>query len=552
MRRAKVALGDGRLDARRGRGERLDQRPLRLVRGQAGVERSRGAVGAPGETVRAVESDIGALELLRGGFRGQRPGEVRHGSQLGDAAGAGGPHELDRHVEDALEALEDKVGHVGGVVLHVGLLLHEEAEVALHQRTDVDLEPALDRDPAEADRRPPKAVRVTGAGRPLAEREGDGEVVDLLCGRQHAPGLGLRDRPVRRVGQVLLLDRRAHALREPREARVLGADVPLEVGELADELRGLVGLGQPSGLARDVAAPLLGDQRLEPSRLVREAARAGDERDRAQLAGKLLDPLADVAFEREVRVCEPSFEDTLVAGDDHLGIAAVGHEGEPRAFEREVALMRLHRCLDHPGRKLEEALVEAPGEDDGALDEEDDLLEHAGGVAPAADRVEPVEDLAAALALLRLDARGAQHLDVLVRPRHLHLAPGEAVAVREMPGFEPRDPDLQGRLVELRAQPAHRPARSAGRPFPRSSTCRTPGPPRSRRASPEAPPRSAAQGRRRRGTRREPRDPARRRRACGRSRPRPAPAGAPAAPAPSDRARARRPRSRPAPAGAAR
>ena len=155
-------------------------------------------------------------------------------------------------------------------------------------------------------------------------------------------------------------------------------------------------------------------------------------------------------------VREPALQNALVAGDHDLGFAAVGDEGEARALEGEVALVRLHRRLDHARRQLQVTLVEAPFEHHGALDEEDDLLEHARGIAPAADRVEPLEDLSSALVLLRLDAGGAEHLDVLVGPRHLDLAAGKAVAVGQVAGLEPRHLHLQRGLVELRAQPADR------------------------------------------------------------------------------------------------
>ena len=119
--------------------------------------------------------------------------------------------------------------------------------------------------------------------------------------------------------------------------------------------------------------------------------------------------------------------------------------------------MRLHRRLDDARRELEETLVEAPLEHRRALDEEHHLLEHAGGVAPTADRVEPLDDLAAALVLLRLDAGGSQHLDILVGARQLHLAARKAVAVRQVTRLQPGDLDLHRCLVELRAEPAHRP-----------------------------------------------------------------------------------------------
>ena len=125
------------------------------------------------------------------------------------------------------------------------------------------------------------------------------------------------------------------------------------------------------------------------------------------------------------------------------------------ALERKVALVRLHRRLDDAWRQLQEALVEAPLEHDRALDQEDDLLDHPGRVAPAADRIEPLEDLAAALVLVGLDPGSPQDLDVLVGARQLDLAAREAVPVGQVSGFEPGDRDLQRRLVELGAEPAH-------------------------------------------------------------------------------------------------
>jgi len=79
----------------------------------------------------------------------------------------------------------------------------------------------------------------------VAELEGDVQRVQLVCGREHLAGLGLWQRASRGVGEVLLLDRLRDRVRIAREPGVLGADVTLELGELAHELGGLVGLGQP-------------------------------------------------------------------------------------------------------------------------------------------------------------------------------------------------------------------------------------------------------------------------------------------------------------------
>ena len=74
-----------------------------------------------------------------------------------------------------------------------------------------DREVAFGRQPVEADRRAPEAVRVARAGRALAEPEGDVERVDLVRGREHAPVSVLGSGASARVGQVLLVDRRATA-----------------------------------------------------------------------------------------------------------------------------------------------------------------------------------------------------------------------------------------------------------------------------------------------------------------------------------------------------
>ena len=108
-----VALGDGGLDAGRGLAERLDQRHLGLVGRERGVERARGPVGLarPGGSSgrrrrrhgRTPPSGASAASVAR---------ELGDGAELGHAARARGAHELDRHVEDAFQPLEDEVGDV--------------------------------------------------------------------------------------------------------------------------------------------------------------------------------------------------------------------------------------------------------------------------------------------------------------------------------------------------------------------------------------------------------------------------------------------------------
>ena len=137
----------------------------------------------------------------------------------------------------------------------------------------VELEIALQREAAHADRGAPEAVGVAGAGRPLAEREGHSQAVDLVCGGEHAAGLGLRERAAGRTGKVLLVHRGADRLREACEPRILGADVPLEIGELADELGSLVGLGEPGRLAGGIAASERIDEGLPAARPCRRSFR---------------------------------------------------------------------------------------------------------------------------------------------------------------------------------------------------------------------------------------------------------------------------------------
>ena len=123
---------------------------------------------------------------------------------------------------------------------------------------------------------------IARARRPLPEPERDVERVDLVRGREHAAGLGRRQRRVRRVGQVLLVDRGADGLGIAGEPRVLGADVTLELGELAHELGRLVGLREPRRLERRLAAAERLDELRQPLGLVRERAGALEERDRAE------------------------------------------------------------------------------------------------------------------------------------------------------------------------------------------------------------------------------------------------------------------------------
>ena len=245
----------------------------------------------------------------------------------------------------------------------------------------------------------------------------------------------------------MLVDRRTDRVGVARGARVLGADVALKIGKLPDELRSLVGLREPRRLTRIVVAAEPLDERDEPFGLVGKRACALEERNRVEPGGELLDPDGEIALEGESGVVEPALEHTLVASDHELRVAPVRDEREPRAGEREVALVGLHRGLDHAGRQREEALVEPAFEDGDALDEVDDLLELPERVAPAVRQ--RLDDLAAPLGGIGLDTVRAERVRVTLRRRNLDPSGGEAVAER---GAVAEDDCL----VEPGAEPAHR------------------------------------------------------------------------------------------------
>ncbi len=132
---------------------------------------------------------------------------------------------------------------------------------------------ALGREPAETDRGPPQPVGIARAGGLVPEPERDVQRVDLVRRRQDTPRLRLRERSVRRVRQVLLVDRSRDRLRVTGEPRVLGADVTLELRELTNELGRLVRLGQSRSLERRLTTTERLDELREPPRLVGIAVR---------------------------------------------------------------------------------------------------------------------------------------------------------------------------------------------------------------------------------------------------------------------------------------
>ena len=155
---------------------------------------------------------------------------------------------------------------------------------------------AGERDRDDAGSRSTQPVRVARAGRLLAEPERGRDAVELVGERDERPGKAAGGRGTGGVRQVLLADRLGDRLGQPGAPCIDGADVALELGELADEPRGLVRLGEPrrhAGRARASAhrsrsRPRAGDERLDPRRLVGERAGAGVEADAAEAAREAL------------------------------------------------------------------------------------------------------------------------------------------------------------------------------------------------------------------------------------------------------------------------
>ena len=247
---------------------------------------------------------------------------------------------------------------------------------------------ALGREPAETDCGPPEPVGIARAGGLVPEPERDVQRVDLVRRREDTPRLCLRERSVRRIRQVLLVDRSRDRLRVTGEPRVLGADVTLELRELANELGRLIRLGQSRSLERRLTTTERLDELRKPPRLVGIASAAGEERDRTEPLRETVEPHLEVTLERERRVLQPPTDDVLETAAHRLRVSAVRDEGKAVLPKREGADVVLDRGLDDPARKLQIALVEPPVDDDGVLDQEDDLLENAVRVAPAAELVQ--------------------------------------------------------------------------------------------------------------------------------------------------------------------
>src|SRR5438477_4670966 len=100
-----------------------------------------------GETVGAVLGGVDAFEGRRLALAIELLGAPRDAAEIGRGRGPRGTDVLDRDVEQRLEPLLDEVADV------------------VRKQIAVDRQPALEREPDEADRRPPQPVGTAGAGR---------------------------------------------------------------------------------------------------------------------------------------------------------------------------------------------------------------------------------------------------------------------------------------------------------------------------------------------------------------------------------------------------
>ena len=124
--------------------------------------------------------------------------------------------------------------------------------------------------------------------------------------------------------------------------------MPFQLGELSDELRCLVRLGETSRLERRLTAAECLDELRQALRLVGERPGAREERDRSQVFRQRVDADLHVALERERRVLEPPLDDVLDPRANRLRLAAVGDEREAVLTERKGTNVRLDRRLDDP------------------------------------------------------------------------------------------------------------------------------------------------------------------------------------------------------------
>ena len=347
-----------------------------------------------------------------------------------------------------------------------------QREIVRRERRQVERELAAERDRDDAGSRSTQPVGVARAGRLLAQPERGGDAVELVGERDERPGKAAGGRGTGGVGQVLLADRLGDRLGQAGPPCIDGTDVALELGELADEPRGLVRLGEPRRhqgvlarlrIARDLVREH-GDERLDARRLVGERPGAGVEADAAESAREALEPDLEVLRERERRVVETAADDPLVARDHRLRRVGprVGDEAEVRPGtplrreQREVPLVALHDRDDHAVGEIEEPLRERAAQHGRPLREVHDLAHDPRRIGPAGMLGEPVLDrLAAPICIGHHEGAGQLAL-VRARVGQLDLAAQEAVAARRAPRADAAELDLDDVAAVQADEPADR------------------------------------------------------------------------------------------------
>ena len=115
-------------------------------------------------------------------------------------------HELDWSIEQSLQALEDEVGDVRRLLAQLGAPLLQKLDVAFDQPLDVDLEPALHREAAQADRST-RAGRGSREPVGLSPRANATVRLSTLSAAESTRPPSVCGSGVRAVGEVVLVDR---------------------------------------------------------------------------------------------------------------------------------------------------------------------------------------------------------------------------------------------------------------------------------------------------------------------------------------------------------
>ena len=203
-----------------------------------------------GEPVGAVVRDVGALELIGRRARRQRLRELRDGAELRrstvtrrrtNSTGASSSPSRRSSTKSGMSA--------GSSRSSAPRSFRSSTSRSTSRWMSISSPPSSEA--AQADRSAAQAVRVSRAGRPFAESERHGQVVDLVGCREHASPFRLRQRRLAPSGEVVLVDRGRDCLGIARPGGVLRADVTFEIGKLARARRP----GRPSQGARLCARP---------------------------------------------------------------------------------------------------------------------------------------------------------------------------------------------------------------------------------------------------------------------------------------------------------